>query len=142
MNLSVLLISDDAAMTEMLAGVLFSRRFDVTTVVGTEAALQVITDNPPHIVVLDLTGPQLDGRDTCRAIRLASNVPILVLSALNEPSIVARMLDAGADDYLVKPVPVSVLIAHLRKLARRTGALGLGKPEPAKSIQDPHPHIL
>jgi len=141
MNLSVLLITDDPAMSEMPAGVLSSRRFDVTTVAGTEEALQFITANPPHIVVLDLPGPQVDGRDACRAIRLASNVPILILSALNEPSVVARILDSGADDYLVKPVPVSVLIAHLRKLARRTGALGLEHPEPAAWIQDTSPQV-
>ena len=141
MNLSVLLITDDPGLTEMLAGVLSSRHFDVTTVAGTEGALQFITANPPHIVVLDLPGPQVDGRDACRAIRLASNVPILILSALNEPSVVARILDSGADDYLVKPVPVSVLIAHLRKLARRTGALGLEHPEPAEWVQDTSPQF-
>ena len=141
MNLSVLLISTDPAMTDMLAGVLFSLHFDVTAVVGTEAALQSITARPPHIVVLDLPGPPVDGRDTCRAIRLTNNVPIVVLSALDDPSIVARLLDAGADDYLVKPVPVSVLIAHLRKLASRTGALGLDQPEPAEWLPDPQPQI-
>ncbi len=139
MNLSVLLISDDPAMSDMLAGLLSSRRCEVTKSSSAEDALQFVTGRPPHIVILDLPVKQVEGRDTCRAIRLASNVPILVLSAMNEPSVVAGTLDAGADDYLVKPVPASVLIAHLRKLARRTGALRLGQPEPPDWIQDTQP---
>ncbi len=141
MNLSVLLVSDDPAMLEMLSAVLASRRFDITRTANTEDAIQFVTGNPPHIVILDLSGPRSDGQETCRALRLASNVPILVLSPLNEPSVIARMLDAGADDYLVKPVPISVVMAHLKKLARRTGALGLGQPEPPDWIRDTQPLV-
>ncbi len=139
MNLNVLLMSDDSAMIEMLQPLLGGRRFDMTTVASTEQALQQIAAHSPHIVIVDLSGPQTDGRSACRAIRLASNVPILVLSALKEPALVARMLDAGADDYLVKPVPATVLVAHLRKLARRTGALRATQPEPADWMQDTQP---
>ncbi len=139
MRLSVLLISGDPAMSDMLTGLLSSRGCDVTKTASTEAAIQFIAASPPHIVVLDLPVEPSDGRDTCRAIRLASNVPILVLSAMNDPAVVARTLDSGADDYLVKPVPASVLMAHLRKLARRTGALRRDQPERADLIQDTQP---
>ncbi len=64
--------------------------------------------------------PDMDGWQVCKATREFSSVPILILSALDEPSIVASVLDIGADDFLVKPVPSAVLIAHLNKLVRRT----------------------
>ncbi len=139
MNLSVLLISDDPSVSDLLPAVLSSRRFDVHIVPTIEEAIQIITAQPPHIAVVDFAATEIDGRAACRAIRLASDVPILVLSALNSPSVVARILDAGADDYLVKPVPISVLIAHLRKLARRTGALGLDRSGSADYLQDTQP---
>ncbi len=139
MNLSVLLISDDPSVNDLLPAVLSARRFDLKVVTGIEEALQNIASMAPQIAVVDLSGTEVEGRQACRAIRLASNVPILVLSALNAPSVVARLLDAGADDYLVKPVPVSVLIAHLRKLARQTGALHPDKSEPADWVRDTQP---
>jgi len=63
--------------------------------------------------------PEMDGWRVCQKVRECSNVPIIVLSALDSPGMVASALDAGADDYLIKPVPSSVLTAHLRKLTRR-----------------------
>ena len=69
--------------------------------------------------------PDLDGWQVCKAIRAFSNAPILILSAINDPRLVASILDAGADDFLVKPVPSGVLVAHIRKMIRRTGALHL-----------------
>ena len=63
--------------------------------------------------------PETDGLQACKAIRQFSNVPILVLSALNNPGLIAMALDEGADDFLSKPVPSGVLVAHLNTLARR-----------------------
>jgi two-component system KDP operon response regulator KdpE len=67
--------------------------------------------------------PDLDGWQVSKAIRTFSNVPILILSAINDPAMVASVLDTGADDFLVKPVPSSVLVAHIRKMVRQTGSL-------------------
>jgi DNA-binding response OmpR family regulator len=64
--------------------------------------------------------PGMDGRQVCKAIRQFSEIPILVLSALSKPETVARVLDEGADDYLIKPVSSDTLIAHLNSLIRRT----------------------
>jgi two-component system response regulator ResD len=74
----------------------------------------------PDVIILDLMMPGMDGWQVCSQIRTFSSVPILILSALHSPGLVASALDAGADDYLVKPVPSGVLIAHLNKLTRRT----------------------
>ncbi len=139
MSLSVLLISDDPSVTDLLPTVLSRSRMDVKVITSVEAALQRITGEPPHIAIVDLAATEREGREACRAIRLAGTVPVLVLSALNDPAVVARLLDAGADDYLVKPVPFSVLIAHLKKLARRTGALDVEQSARSALLQDTQP---
>ena len=64
--------------------------------------------------------PEKDGWQICRDIRSFSTTPILILSVLNNPDAVAQALDEGADDYLIKPVPSGVLIAHLKNLIRRS----------------------
>ncbi|MBK8420712.1 response regulator [Candidatus Villigracilis saccharophilus] len=74
----------------------------------------------PDVVLLDLMMPDQDGWQVCKSIRVFSNIPILILSAVNDPSIVASVLDAGADDFLVKPVPSGVLVAHIRKMVRQS----------------------
>jgi DNA-binding response OmpR family regulator len=86
--------------------------------------------------------PDMDGWEVCKAIRKFSNVSILILSALNDPRMVASVLDAGADDFLVKPVPSSVLVAHLRKMVRRTSTLrtsGVSGQSPI--YNDTHPSL-
>jgi DNA-binding response OmpR family regulator len=72
--------------------------------------------------------PDLDGWQVCKEIRKTSSVPILILSAINDPRMVASVLDVGADDFLVKPVPSGVLVANIKKLIRRnTGTLDVSK---------------
>lgn len=73
----------------------------------------------PDIVIIDAGIPDQDGWKVCRDIRKFSQVPILILSILNNPEIVVRALDEGADDLLLKPVREEVLIAHINKLTRR-----------------------
>ncbi len=123
MNPLVLTIDDDPAITDLLSLLLKANGFDVLVANGGREGLRMIKDNSPRLVVLDLMMPDMDGWQVCRAAREFTSVPILVLSALDEPSIVASILDLGADDFLVKPVPSSVLVAHLNKLARRTEML-------------------
>jgi DNA-binding response OmpR family regulator len=120
MNPLVLTIDDDPAITDLLSVLLSATGFDVMVANSGTEGLRMIKEQAPRIVVLDLMMPDTDGWQVCKAVRAFSSVPILVLSALDEPSIVASVLDLGADDFLVKPVPSAVLIAHLNKLARRT----------------------
>jgi DNA-binding response OmpR family regulator len=119
MNPLVLTIDDDPAMTDLLSVLLSSTGFDVIPANSGREGLRLIREQSPRLVILDLMMPGMDGWQVCKAIRGFSSVPILVLSALDEPSIVASVLDIGADDFLVKPAPSSVLVAHLNKLARR-----------------------
>ena len=118
-SIKVLAIDDDPAMTELLMLLLKTHGFEVVTANAGEEGLELITTFFPHVVILDLMMPDMDGWQVCTAVRKFSTVPILIFSALDSPGLVASALDAGADDYLVKPVPSGVLIAHLNKLARR-----------------------
>ena len=120
---TVLTIDDDTAITELLAMLLRTHGYDVITANSGEAGIEVIREKNPHIVVLDLMMPGVDGWQVCKSVREFSNVPIVILSALDDPAMIASALDAGADDYLVKPVSSSILVAHLNRLISRTGAL-------------------
>lgn len=120
---TVLTIDDDTAITELLAMLLRTHGYEVKTVNSGEEGVDAIKKLNPHIVILDLMMPGMDGWQVCRNVRQFSNVPIVILSALDDPAMIASALDAGADDYLVKPVSSSILIAHLNRLIRRTGTL-------------------
>jgi DNA-binding response OmpR family regulator len=120
---TVLTIDDDTAITELLAMLLRTHGYEVKTVNSGEEGVDAIKKYNPHVVVLDLMMPGLDGWQVCKTVREFSNVPIVILSALDDPAMIASALDAGADDYLVKPVSSSVLVAHLNRLIRRTGTL-------------------
>jgi DNA-binding response OmpR family regulator len=119
MPIKVLAIDDDPAMTELLTLLLKPRGFEVITANTGEDGLEMVKKDKPEVVILDLMMPGMDGWKVCAAIRGFSQVPILILSALDSPGMVASGLDAGADDYLIKPVPSGVLTAHLNNLARR-----------------------
>ncbi len=120
---TVLTIDDDTAITELLAMLLRTHGYEVKTVNSGEEGVDAIKKYNPHVVVLDLMMPGLDGWQVCKTVREFSNVPIVILSALDDPAMIASALDAGADDYLIKPVSSSILVAHLNRLIRRTGTL-------------------
>jgi len=123
MAIKILVIDDDTAITELMTMLLKTHGFDVITTNSGDEGISLAKAHNPGVILLDLMMPEVDGWQVCKAVRQFSNVPILVLSALNDPRMVASVLDAGADDFLVKPVPSGVLIAHIRKMVRRTGAL-------------------
>jgi len=119
MTFKVLIIDDDPAMTELLTLLLKTRGLDASMANSGEDGIKLIREISPDVVILDLMMPGMDGWQVCTEVRSFSDVPILILSALDSPGMVASALDAGADDYLVKPVPSGVLIAHLNTLTRR-----------------------
>ena len=122
MQTKVLLIDDDKEMTDMLKVVLEPNTFDVFAANNSKQGIDQVRQVKPDVIVLDLLMPDMDGWQVCKEIRKFSQVPILVLSAISKPGMVARALDEGADDYLLKPMPSSMLIAHIKKLARRSKA--------------------
>jgi DNA-binding response OmpR family regulator len=115
----VLSIDDDPAMTELMTLLLKTHGLDAYMANSGEDGLKMIHKILPDVVILDLMMPEMDGWQVCTQVRSFSTVPILILSALDSPGLVARALDGGADDYLVKPVPSGVLVAHLNTLVRR-----------------------
>ncbi len=117
----VLTIDDDPAMTELITLLLKTHGLDAYMANSGEEGLHMIQEISPDVVILDLMMPGMDGWQVCSQVRSFSAVPILILSALDSPGLVARALDGGADDYLVKPVPSGVLVAHLNNLVRRAG---------------------
>lgn len=143
MNTKILVIDDDVAITELMSMLLKTFGFEVfTTNIGAEG-IRLARETSPNVVLLDLMMPDLDGWQVCKEIRKTSSVPILVLSAINDPRMVASILDVGADEFLVKPVPSGVLVANIKKLIRRnTGALDaatLKKSPPFAQTENPLP---
>lgn len=122
MQTKVLLIDDDKEMTDMLKVILEPTAFDVIAANNSTQGIDQVRQVKPDVIVLDLLMPDMDGWQVCKEIRKFSQVPILVLSAISKPGMVAKALDEGADDYLLKPMPSSMLIAHIKKLARRAKA--------------------
>jgi DNA-binding response OmpR family regulator len=120
--MKVLVIDDDPSMTELLALLLRPITLEVITANTAPDGIMMAKDEAPDVVVLDLMMPDMDGYQVCSAIRTNSAVPILILSALDMPGMVSKALDAGADDYLIKPVTSGILIAHLNNLVRRANA--------------------
>jgi DNA-binding response OmpR family regulator len=119
MTTRILVIDDDNAVTDLLSVLLRSQGFDVMATNNSAEGLQSARSTEPDLIILDLMMPEMDGWEVCRAVRAFSQVPIIVLSALNDPSMVASVLDAGADDYLTKPTPSRILVAHINRLLRR-----------------------
>lgn len=120
MTIKVLAIDDDPAMTDLLNLLLLAQGFTTRVANTGEEGIRLIQDYKPDVVILDLMMPGMNGWQVCEKVRFFSRVPIMILSALDNPGNVASALDAGADDYLVKPVPSGVLTAHINNLARRT----------------------
>lgn len=121
MTIKLLVIDDDAAVTDLLTLLLKSQGFEVFATNNSTDGLAMIREVQPDLVILDLMMPEMDGWEVCRSVRQFSQVPIIILSALNDPSMIASVLDAGADDYLTKPTPSRVLVAHINRLTKRNG---------------------
>ncbi len=119
MPLKILTIDDDPAMTDLIGLLLRSYGLEVIVANDGERGLELARTQNPDLIMLDLTMPGVDGWQICKTIRDQSKVPIIILSALDDPTVISTALDAGADDYMVKPVPSSVLIAHINNLTRR-----------------------
>lgn len=129
----VLVIDDDKALTDLLKISLDSTQYEVIAANSGKDGIEVALTQFPDIIILDLVLPGVEGWQIGKAIREFSKVPILVLSAFDKPGMVARALDGGADDYLIKPVSIDVLVAHLNKLTRRARATSEAVPMPKRS---------
>jgi two-component system response regulator MprA len=123
--LRILVVDDDRAVREALRRTLTLADYEVQLAEDGNAAIELIAQSVPDTVVLDVGLPDVDGLELCRRLRtLGNRVPILMLTARAEVSDRVAGLDAGADDYLVKPFDVDELKARVRALLRRSSAEG------------------
>jgi two-component system response regulator MprA len=116
----ILVVEDDARLAATLERVLVAEGHVVERVADGLEALRRAREQPFDLVVLDIMLPSLDGVSVCRRLRATAQVPVLMLTALGGTNERVRGLDAGADDYLVKPFAYQELLARVRALLRRT----------------------
>jgi DNA-binding response OmpR family regulator len=116
---SVLVIEDDQRIREVLARGLTGAGHAVRTESTGGAALAAVVDWRPDVVVLDLGLPDLDGTDVLRMLRGVSAVPVIVATARDDETQIVDLLDAGADDYVVKPYATAQIEARIRAVLRR-----------------------
>lgn len=115
----ILVIEDDPQISDLLRRGLIYEGYSVTVAGDGPAGLTAARDRPPDLVLLDLMLPGLDGLTVCQRLRAASSVPILILTAKDAVPDRVKGLDAGADDYVVKPFSFDELLARIRALLRR-----------------------
>ncbi len=120
MNERILIIEDDEAILRLLRRGLAYDGYQVDTAVDGQAGLNLARDAHPDLIILDWMLPGMDGLEVCRRLRTGGNVPILMLTAKDTIQDRVQGLDAGADDYLVKPFELDELLARVRALLRRT----------------------
>ncbi len=118
----ILIVEDDDAIVRVLRRSLSLEGFDVESAGDGETGLALALENRPDLVILDLMLPGMDGLEVCRRLRTSTsgNTPILMLTARDTVPDRIQGLDAGADDYIVKPFDLDELAARIRALLRRT----------------------
>ncbi len=119
MSTRILIIEDDEAILRFLRRGLAYEGYIVDTATDGHSGLALARDHPPDLVVLDWMLPGLDGLEVCRRLRAGGPVPILMLTAKDTVHDRIQGLDAGADDYMVKPFDLDELLARIRALMRR-----------------------
>ncbi len=119
MSTLILLVDDERTITELARMYLELEGFRVSAVFDGESALRAFQTEHPHLIVLDLMLPLLDGYEVCRRIRAQSDVPILMLTARDEDVDKIVGLELGADDYLTKPFNPRELVARVKAILRR-----------------------
>jgi two-component system KDP operon response regulator KdpE len=127
----ILVIDDEFQITRVLKRSLGAHRYDVRTASDGESGMDLFRDFHPDLVITDLSMPEMSGIEVCRAIRKASDIPIIVLSVRGDESVKVQALDAGADDYITKPFGMNELLARVRASLRR----GPAEPEPQDVVE-------
>ncbi len=131
---SVLVVEDDLRIRESVAHGLVSAGHMVRSEASGAAALTAALDWHPDVVVLDLGLPDIDGADVLRMLRGVSTVPVIVATARDDEAEIVRLLDGGADDYVVKPYAAAQLEARIRAVLRRAESAGRASPTSWSSV--------
>jgi DNA-binding response OmpR family regulator len=115
----LLLVEDDVSIRTSMVRALRERGHAVQTAATAMDGLQLVLDEPPDVVLLDLGLPDLDGATLLPMIRAVKQVPVIVITARDDEAEIVRLLDAGADDYVIKPFGADHLVARIRAVLRR-----------------------
>ena len=115
----ILVVDDEPQITRVLRTTLSAQGYDIRVANDGETALEIMKDWTPALVITDVGMPHMDGVELCRRIRMSSELPIIVLSVKEEERTKVQALDAGADDYVNKPVGMNELMARVRANLRR-----------------------
>ncbi len=132
---SVLVVDDDVRILRMVRRILDLEGYRVLTANNGEAALDVFDEETPDLVLLDIIMPGIDGYTACQHIREFSQIPIIMLTVKGKDEEKIQGLDAGADDYVIKPFSAKELVARVRAALRRTKPQD-GHPEPSFCSKD------
>ncbi len=119
---NILVVDDEPQITRVLKTTLSSQGYGVRTAMDGEDALAQLKSWSPDLIITDLRMPNMDGLELCRRVRKDSRLPIIVLSVKGEETIKVEALDAGADDYVIKPFSTNELLARVRAALRRASA--------------------
>ena len=120
LHFNIQLVEDDDAIRDQVAARLGQWEYRVLVPEGFTAIDRAVAELSPHLVILDINLPVLDGFEWCRRIRAFSRVPVIMVSARDSGPDTVMGLSSGADDYLAKPFSAEVLVAKVRALLRRT----------------------
>jgi two-component system, OmpR family, KDP operon response regulator KdpE len=132
MGTNILVVGDNLQAAKVVGGTLASRGYEVRTASEPEAAIESVRARRPALIISELTMPGVDDLAFCRRVRETADVPVIVISANGDSGAEIAALDAGADDYLVKPLVTERLLARVRAALRRrseepeTSAIGVG----------------
>jgi two-component system response regulator MprA len=132
---SVLVVDDDERLVASIRRVLAYEGYRVRTASTGLAGLQLARDEPPDLIILDVMLPGLDGLEVARRLHAGGGIPILMLSARDRVADRVEGLEAGADDYLVKPFDVEELLARVRARLRRREPDGAGSAPPTTVLR-------
>lgn len=128
----ILAVEDEILLLEELRGCLRAAGYEVYTAEDGAAALREYHHAQPNLVILDLIMPGLSGWEVCRHLRAFSTVPIIMLTGLRSNEDIIRGLNAGADDYVVKPIQCAVLLARVQAVLRRANMVPLTPGAPLR----------
>ncbi|MEM7344773.1 MAG: response regulator transcription factor [Chloroflexota bacterium] len=116
----ILIVDDDPIVIELISYTFLELDVQICAANNGEEGLRRFQDEAPDLVILDIMMPHMDGWQLCQAIRQRSDVPIIILTALGQDREMIRGLRGGADDYIIKPFSLDVLLARVEAALRRT----------------------
>ena len=141
----ILVVDDETQITRVLKTTLSSQGYEVKTATDGNEGFNAAMDWLPDLIITDLSMPQMNGVELCRAVRERSQVPIIVLSVRGDEKNKIEALDAGADDYVTKPFSTNELLARVRANLRRVAAAKESVSEPIEQgdfFIDPESRIV